>query len=397
MPTARVAEDVTVGELTEDPYPVYARLRREAPVAYLPAVDLWFVTRWADVASAAEDPVRFPAAMPGSPLDRTLGGKNVLTVDGAEHGRMRGPMETTLRPRAVEEHAPAIVERIANGLIDGLVARGSAELMREFCEPLSVLSLAEVIGLRGLDTPTLQRWFHELATGTSNYEGDPEKQRLASATCAEIDEALQPLFADLLGSPDGTMVSDMLHGESGDLVERMRAFMPTLKLALIGGLQEPGHGMGSTVFGLLLNPDQAEALRADPNRLVKLAVDEGLRWISPIGTQGRAAGPGAVLSGVGLPEGANVALLVSSANRDEDVWGPTADRFEMLRSRHPHAAFGSGPHFCVGHYLARLQVRTGIHLLFDRLHGLRLDEDKLALFSGWEYRGPIQLFGRWEP
>jgi cytochrome P450 len=192
-------------------------------------------------------------------------------------------------------------------------------------------------------------------------------------------------------------VSDMLHAESGDLVERMRAFMPTLKLALIGGLQEPGHGMGSTVFGLLLNPDQAEALRADPNRLVKLAVDEGLRWISPIGTQGRAAGPGAVLSGVGLPEGANVALLVSSANRDEDVWGPTADRFEMLRSRHPHAAFGSGPHFCVGHYLARLQVRTGIHLLFDRLHGLRLDEDKPALFSGWEYRGPIQLFGRWEP
>jgi cytochrome P450 len=397
MSTARVADDVTVEELIEDPYPVYARLRREAPVAYVQALDLWFVTRWSDVASAAEDPVRFPAAMPGSPLDRTLGGRNVLTVDGEDHRGMRAPMETTLRPRAVEEQAPALVERVAGDLIDGFAARGASELMSDFCEPLSVLSLAEVIGLRHIDAPTLQRWFHEIATGTSNYEGDPAKQRVADRTSVEIDATLRPLFAELLQNPDGTMVSDMLHAEHGDLDERMQAFMPTLKLALIGGLQEPGHGMGSTIFGLLSQPDQGEAVHADPTRLVKLAVDEGLRWISPIGTQGRAAGPDAVVAGVDLPEGANVALIVPSANRDEDVWGPTADRFDMFRSRHPHAAFGFGPHFCVGHYLARLQVRTGIRLLFERLDGLHLDRDRPARFSGWEYRGPAELSVRWDP
>ena len=269
--------------------------------------------------------------------------------------------------------------------------------MSEYCEPLAVLSLAEVIGLRGPDAPTLQRWFHEIAAGTSNYEGDPAKQRLADLTSAEIDESLRPLFAELLEDPDGTMVSDMLHAERGDLAERMGAFMPTLKLALIGGLQEPGHGMGSTIFGLLSHPDQGAALRADPGRLVKLAVDEGLRWVSPIGTQGRTAHPGVVLAGVAFPEGANVALMVPSANRDEEVWGPTADRFDMFRRRHPHAAFGFGPHFCVGHYLARLQVRTGIHVLFDRISGLRLEEDRPARFSGWEYRGPAELPVRWDP
>ena len=88
--------------------------------------------------------------------------------------------------------------------------------------------------------------------------------------------------------------------------------------------------------------------------------------------------------------------MVPSANRDEEEWGPTADRFDLFRPRHPHAGFGFGPHFCVGHYLARWQVRTGIRMLFDRLPTLRLDEDRPTRFSGWEYRGPGELPVRWE-
>src|SRR5205085_4676231 len=107
--TSTIGDDITVEALTEDPYPIYAELRRSAPVCYVPAVDLWFVTRWADVIDAAENRDHFPASMPDSPLDRTLGGANVLTVDGASHAHMRDPMETTLRPKAVEERAPEIV------------------------------------------------------------------------------------------------------------------------------------------------------------------------------------------------------------------------------------------------------------------------------------------------
>ena len=395
MPVGQLGDEVSVEALTDDPYPIYARMRREAPVAYVPAVDLWFVTRWPDVVAASEDPVRFPAALAGSPLDRTLGGRNVLTVDGDEQARFRRPMEPTLRPRALEEGAAVVIERIATDLIGRFEPLGVTELMREFCEPLAVLSLAEVIGLRGLDAPTLQRWFHRLAAGTSNYERDPEKQRLADAASAEIDETLRPLFEALLDRPDGSMVSNMLHAELGDLDERMQAFMPTLKLALIGGLQEPGHGMGSTIFGLLSDPEQHRAFLTDPDGLAKAATDEGIRWVSPIGTQARAAA-GAKVAGVDLPEGASVALIVPSANRDEDIWGPTADEFDMFRPRHAHAAFGFGPHFCVGHYLARLQLRTAMRVVFTRLPRMRLDPERRTTFTGWEYRGPATLPVRWD-
>jgi cytochrome P450 len=391
-----VADEVTVAELERDPYPIYARLRRDAPVCYVPAVQLWLITRWEDVVAGAEDPRRFPASFPGSPLDRTLGGRSVLTVDGDEHERMRVPMESTLRPRAIEQRAPAIVRRIADELIDGFVVDGHAELMGSFCEPLSVLSLAEVIGLQGLDVATLRRWFHEIAAGTSNYEGDPAKQVAADATSAEIDATLRGRFEDLLAHPDGTMVSDMLHAEVGDVDRRMRGFMPTLKLALIGGLQEPGHGLGTTLVGLLQHPDQLAAVSADPDALVRRAVDEGIRWVSPIGTQGRCAGPDVEIHGVVIPEGEGVGFMVPSANRDEAVWGATADEFDLFRPRHANAAFGFGPHFCVGHQLARLQMRLGLRRLLERLPGIRLDPDRALIYAGWEYRGPVELPIRWD-
>jgi cytochrome P450 len=391
-----VADDVTVEALEGDPYPIYARLRREAPVCFVPAVNLWFVTRWADVDFGASNPELFPASSSGSPLDRTLGGENVLTVEGEAHRRFREPLERALRPKVLSERATAIVSRIADELISAMAGHGEADLVAEYFEPLSTRSLAEVIGLGEIDAPTLVAWFHGLATGTSNYERDPDKQRRADAVSAGIDEALRPLFERRLAEPDDTMVSYLVHAVPGDLDERLRWVMPTLKLTLIGGLQEPGQGMGSTVLGLLSRSEHGRALASDPAGLVGKAVDEGLRWMSPIGTQARASA-GAEVGGVGVPRGDNVAFLVPSANRDDAVWGPSADEFDLFRPRHPHAGFGFGPHFCVGHYLARIQVRIGIRSLFERFPGIRMDPDRPAVVRGWEYRSPVRLHARWDP
>jgi cytochrome P450 len=386
---------ITVADLDRDPYPIYARLRREAPVCHVPAVGLWLVTRWADVEHAATHPEAFSARVLPSPLDRTMGGESILLVDGEPQKRLRAMLDPSLRPRVVEERTPALAEPIVARLLDGLAGRGEAELMADFFEPVSVLSLGQVLGLGHLDGDTLRRWFHGLAEGATNFEDDPVKWEASDAVAAEIDRELAPVFERLLAEPDGSTIATMLEHATGTLEERVAAILPTLKVILLGGMQEPGHAAGSTVVGLL-ESGQAAALAADPGGLVRDAIEEGLRWVSPIGTQTRRAVAETELGGTTLLAGANVGLLVSSANRDEDVWGETADAFDMFRPRRNHAAFGFGTHFCSGHHFSRLQMRIAVQRLFERLPGLRLDPERPPELSGWEFRAPRHLHVTWD-
>lgn len=386
---------VSVEDLDRDPYPIYARLRREAPVCLVPAVGLWFVTRWEDVEYAASHPDLFNSRVTPSPLDRTMGGESILLLDGEPQKRLRGMLDPSLRPRVVEERTPSLVEPLVEELLDRLAVRGAAELMADFFEPVSVLSLGRVLGLGHVDGDTLRRWFHGLAQGAINFEDDPAKWAVADATGAEIDSALAPVFERLFAEPDGSTIATMLQHADGSLDERVAQILPTLKVILLGGMQEPGHAAGSTVVGLL-ESGQGEALAADPAGLVSAAVEEGLRWVSPIGTQTRRAVVETELGGVTVPRGANLGVLVSSANRDEAVWGETADVFDLFRPRRNHAAFGFGPHFCSGHHFSRVQMRIGIQRLFERLPNLRLDSDHPAAFQGWEFRAPRHLHVRWD-
>ncbi len=388
------AASVTVEELDRDPYPVYARLRSDAPVCLVPAVGLWFVTRWADVEAAATQPEVFCARVDPSPLERTMGGESILLLDGEPQKRLRAMLDPSLRPRVVEATTPELIEPLARELLDALEGRGEAELMSEYFEPISVLGLGRVLGLGHLDGDTLRSWFHGLAEGATNFEDDPAKWKVADAPATEIDVELAPVFERLHADPDESTIATMLALAEGTLEERVATILPTLKVILLGGMQEPGHAAGSTLVGLL-ESRQVRAL-LDDLTLVRDAVEEGLRWFSPIGTQPRRALVDAELGGVTVPGGANLGLLVSSANRDEDVWGPTADEFNLFRPRRNHAAFGFGSHFCSGHHFSRVQMRIALRALLARLPGLRLDPERPPEFSGWEFRAPRHLHVRWD-
>ena len=392
---AEFTSAITVEALDRDPYPIYARLRREAPVSFVPAVGLWFVTRWAEVEEAASHPERFSSRVEPSPLDRTMGGESILVLDGEPQRRLRGMLDPSLRPRVVEERTPALVKPVVEELLDGLEGRGEAELMADFFEPVSVLSLGSVLGLGHLDGDTLRRWFHGLAQGATNFEDDPAKWKAADAVSAEIDAELAPVFERLHAEPDDSTIATMLARAEGTLEERVAAILPTLKVILLGGMQEPGHASGSTVVGLLQSGQAAE-LAADPAGLVRAAIEEGLRWVSPIGTQTRHVVDETSLGGVALPAGASLGLLVSSANRDRAVWGDTADVFDLHRPRRNHAAFGFGPHFCSGHHFSRVQMRIALQRLFERLPGLRLDPNRPPELRGWEFRAPAHLHVRFD-
>ena len=384
-------ESVSVADLERDPYPIYAALRAHAPVAHLPCLDAWLVTRWADVEAACEDPDVFPAHVERSPTDRALGGTSMMTTDGEPAKRRRRPFDATLRPRAVEARMPDVFQRLCRERLDGIAAAGRAELLTDYFEPVSVMSLAHVMGIAEVvDVATLTRWFAGLAAGVSNYEDDPAKTSRCDAVSREIDDLIVPIFAAREQVPDDSLLSHLLAAADGSLEDRIAFAMPSLKLVLLGGLQEPAHGGATIAACLLAHPQQLAAVRSDPG-LVPAAVEEGLRWTAPIGNLLRGVAPGATFGGVTFPPDARALLVVSSANRDRTVWGPTADEYDVWRPPQPHLAFATGPHFCIGHHFARAQLGAAIRMLIERFPRLRTDPDHEVVFRGHEYRSPTAV------
>ena len=386
---------VTVEQLETDPYPIYAQLRERAPVAYMPCLDVWMVASWATVTAACTDPAAFPAHVDRSPTDRALGGVSMMTTDGEPAKRRRRPFDPTLRPRAVEATMADVFERLCRERLDVLAragaAGGSIDLVPEYFEPVSVLSLAHGMGLVDVvDGPTLVRWFGALAAGVSNYEDDPAKTAHCAAISAEIDATVTPLFAERMTSPGDDLIGHLVAAVDGPVEERIAFVMPSFKLVLLGGLQEPAHGGATVTERLLRDPDQLAAVRADPS-LVPAAVEEGLRWTAPIGNLLRGIAPGTSLGGVDLPAGERAILVVSSANRDLEIWGPTADDFDIRRPKRANLSFAIGPHYCIGHHFARVQLATAVGMLLERFPRLRLDPDSEPVYRGHEYRSPTTL------
>src|SRR5918997_2856253 len=162
--------------------------------------------------------------------------------------------------------------------------------MEDFFEPISVRSLASVLGMDDVDDATLRRWFAGMALGAANYERDPEKQAACDAVIAELEAYLDPIFARLEAEPDASLLSHMLWTGRDDGTPRPRNLvLPSLKVLILGGMQEPGHGAGSVLWCLLRHPAQLADVRADLDGLLPAAIEEGMRLIAPIHTQERVA------------------------------------------------------------------------------------------------------------
>ena len=391
---ASFAESITVADLDRDPYPIYARLRKEAPVAYVPAVNLWLVTRAEDVEFVTTHPDLFTAQVTDSTLDRSFKGKSLLTMDGDEHINMRKSLDSKYRPRMVSTYIDDLILPIAQRQLIDVVSNNRRELVSSYFEPISVLGLGAVLGLGHLTADTLQHWFHGLAMGATNFERDPEKQKISDAVEAEMNKELLPIMSRLLEQPDDSTMSHMLHSGMPEGEHRTAEYvLPTLKLTILGGMQEPGHGAAATFFALAKIPGAFDRLRKNPD-LWDDVIQEGLRWVAPIGTQTRQATVDIELGGVVIPAGAAVAAVVASASRDESVFADP-DVFDIDRPRQSNASFGHGPHFCAGHAFARGVERISLQVLVEGLPGISLENLDEVEFSGWEFRAPTALHAKW--
>lgn len=388
-----VGEQVTLGELERDPYPIYERLRDEEPVSWVPAVQLWLVTRYEDVRTVDLTPEVFTAATDPSTLNRTMG-VNMLGSEGPDQLRIRRVVEPPFRPRDVEERTKGMIPALANELIDGFEVLGECDLFREFADPMSVRSLRFMLGLEGVAWEDLLRWNEGLMPGLANFEGDPEKQAPADEASSALSEVIELVLDHLDAEPDGSALSAMLHHDrDGDRMSREEIVANT-KLMLSGGLQEPRDLIALAVLALGSHPDQLDEVRADP-RLIKAAVEETLRWAGPVGTSTRQTTQVTELAGAKLEQGALIGAVLSSANRDPRRF-TDPDRFDIHRKEGAHLAFAVGNHFCLGAWFGRHLARVSLEILLERLPNLRLDPDRPATLGGWEFRAPDSTWVHWD-
>jgi cytochrome P450 len=388
-----VGETVTLDELEDDPYPIYALLREAEPVSWVPAVQLWLVTRYEDVRTVDLTPELFTARTDPSTLNRTMG-VNMLGSEGPDQERIRRITEGPFRPRDVEDRMRGSIPKLAHELIDRFVDRGEVDVFTEFCDPMSVRSLRSILGLDEIPWEDLLAWNQGMMPGLANFEDDPAKQAPADRASADLGEAIARVLDRLESEPDGSVLSWMIHHEAGGDRMTRDEIVANTKLMLSGGLQEPRDLIALVVWALGSHREQLEEVRSD-RTLVRSAVEETLRWAGPVGTSTRQTTGATTLAGVGLPERALIGAVLASANRDPRRFDDP-DRFNIHRKQGAHLAFAVGSHFCLGAWFGRHLARVSLGILLERLPGLRLDPDRPVVLRGWEFRAPLSTYVRWD-
>lgn len=373
------------GEQLADPYPFYARARREEPVFYSPMLGMWYVTRYDDIVTVARDPVRFCSSESVSmPLDYTpqtraafqssfLSHNSLTDNDPPSHTKVRGLVNKAFTGRRVAG-LEGRIRRIAEGLIDGFVRDGHADLVQRFNFPLPMRVILNVLGAPESDLTTVKQWVDDWMV-LLLQQLSPEQQEQVVGRLMEAERYWVELIEARRAEPADDLVSDMVRAclDDPDPVGVPMLVNVCLTLALAGH-ETTTNLLGNCVYRLLSQPRQWQLVLDDPANAAR-AVEETLRADSPVQALMRTTTEPVELGGVQLPKGARVALLYASAGQDEAYFADAA-RFDLTRTTaRGHLAFGHGIHHCVGAPLARLESRIAVELLAARLPGLRLSPD----------------------
>jgi cytochrome P450 len=397
------AFDRSVGiETIKDVYPVFAELRRQAPVIEGPLWKHFFTPAQAPITAAAfgrgsmysamsYDAVTQVLRAPGRPFSShayatTMGvvmGHSILEMDEPEHTKYRALLEQVFSKRAMQQWEVDVITPTINSFIDTFADRGSADLAREFTFPYPVSVITGLLGLPEEDLPKFHRWAIALINvGFDPARGLQASQKLHDYFVEVIDERRSEKRED--------MISVLAHSEiDGQRLddEEICAF---LRLLLPAGAETTYRSSGNLLFGLLTNPEQLDAVRKDRS-LIPQALDEALRWEPPLTSIIRESAEDADVCGVPVPAGAAIMVCVGSANHDESRW-EEPEEFNIFRKRFPHVAFGFGPHVCLGQHLARMEMTKALNTLLDRLPNLRLDPDApKPHIGGLMFRSPVAL------
>jgi cytochrome P450 family 142 subfamily A polypeptide 1 len=356
-----------------EPHDAYAWMRANAPVYYDEANDLWAAASYAAVKQASVDTESFSSAQGIRPKLPQL--PMMIDFDAPEHVRRRRLVSEGFTPKRVRA-MEANLHHVCDSIIDRVCEKGSCDFVADIAAPLPIIVIGDMLGVAAGDRDDLLRWSDDMLKSLGSP--DPTQMDAATAAFVEYTEYINPVFEDRRRrKASDDLVGVLCHAEiDGDSLDADSLIYETL-LILIGGDETTRHVISGGVEELLAHPDQVARLAAD-SELIPGAVEEMLRWVSPIKNMARTATRDVELGGAEIKAGQEVILLYPSANRDETVF-EHPDAFDIGRHPNPHIAFGFGAHFCLGNQLARLELKVMVERLLARLPDIHLSVDRTDL------------------
>jgi len=362
-------------ELHEDPYPTYARLREEQPVYYNPERDFYALSRYQDVLDALHDPATYCSGQ-GVLVGQGDGGMAVapgffVMSDPPRHGQLRALVSRAFTPRRIADMEGSIRE-IARACLDTMADEGVTDLVQALAAPLPTTVIADLLGVSRADLTRFREWSDALVQiDPASPESSPE----AVAASLELLEYLGSEVAERRSSPRDDMVSDLLRAEVDGEHLSDEEIVGFCLLLLVAGNETTTNLISNATVLLAAHPDQ-RALLAGDTGLLPGAIEEFLRFESPVQALARTLTRDVSLHGQEMAEGAKVVMVFGAANRDGREFADP-DRLDVTRAANRHLGFGHGIHFCLGANLARLEIRV-------------LYEELLPRFRSIEPAGPVE-------
>jgi cytochrome P450 len=380
-------------EVLANPYPLYARLRTEAPVYFDPFLHTWVVTRYADVLKVL---MTFSADRTPSPEQLSAMGmsaigpiaqvmvKQMLFLDAPAHTRLRSLAATVFSPRRVkvlEEH----IRAIADDLIDKVLAKGKMDVMSDIAEPLPAIVTAELLGVPVEDHDQLKDWSKDFAEMLGNYQHNPNRIPRVLKSTEEMTKYFRARIAEQKETPKEGLIDSLLSAEiDGDRLTEEEIIANTI-VTMVGGQETTTNLIGNGILTLLRNPQEMNRLMGDYS-LIPSAVEELLRYESPSQQTGRIAREDVVIGGQEIKKGQAIIAVMASGNRDAERF-PEPDKLDIARTDNRHLAFGWAAHFCFGAPLARLEGQIMLETMLRRLPKLELESTDLTWRDNLGLRG----------
>jgi len=387
-----IGASVTTQALRQDPYAIYRRLRDAEPVSWLPALGMWYVTRYEDVQAILLDTLRFTTESERSPIQDTFG-EQVLSTGGARHGRYRRAFQAHFGRSWIGATFEHPLRLLTTRLIDGFEREGTSEMRAAFASRLPIQAMLTLYGLPLAAEAEMRRWYDIFEAALANFEGDASRRAAAASAAVDLHGFLQTAIELARGSSAPSLlrslVEDPTEGRlSDDEIRR------NLGIVFFGGISTVEALILNCLWALYRHPQLVAAARTD-REVIGALVEETVRCHGPVQSATRHAtcavtiGPAAILSGE------IVNCMLGAANRDPTVF-PEPDRFVLGRPNiRKHLAFAAGPHACLGSHLAKLEAQIALESLLTRLDGLRILADGTEAPSGYEFHQPRRLQMAW--